>query len=46
MNFRLAVGQGIYFARNAAISLGYTQPDAYRNRHMFLGEFQRENVEF
>jgi len=33
---RCAVGQGIYFARNAAISLSYTQPDANRNRHMFL----------
>ena len=34
----LAVGQGIYFARHASISLGYTSPDAQRLRHMFMGE--------
>jgi hypothetical protein len=34
----IAVGQGIYFAANAAISHGYTHPDAQRLRHMFMGE--------
>ncbi|CAF4587409.1 unnamed protein product [Rotaria sp. Silwood1] len=31
-----AVGQGIYFATQAMISHGYTQPDANRLRHMFM----------
>ncbi|CAF4055298.1 unnamed protein product [Adineta steineri] len=30
------VGQGIYFATQASISDGYTQPDAYKLRHMFM----------
>jgi hypothetical protein len=34
----IAVGQGIYFAAQAAISHGYTHPDAQRLRHMFMGE--------
>ncbi|CAF0740012.1 unnamed protein product [Adineta steineri] len=29
------VGQGIYFATQASISDGYTQPDAHKLRHMF-----------
>lgn len=33
-----AVGQGIYFAREASTSLSYTQPDANKNRHMFMGK--------
>ncbi|CAF0992466.1 unnamed protein product [Rotaria sordida] len=31
-----AAGQGIYFATQAMISHGYTQPDANRLRHMFM----------
>jgi hypothetical protein len=34
----IAVGQGIYFATQAAISHGYTQPDRQKLRHMFMGE--------
>ncbi len=34
----IAVGQGIYFATQAAVSYGYTQPDAQGLRHMFMGE--------
>jgi hypothetical protein len=40
----LAVGQGIYFATQAAISLGYTSPDPQGLRHMFLGEYTRSLI--
>ncbi|CAF1389947.1 unnamed protein product [Adineta steineri] len=30
------VGQGIYFTTQASISDGYTQPDVYKLRHMFM----------
>lgn len=35
--FDIAFGQGIYFARDAATSYGYTHTDARGLRHMFLG---------
>ncbi|CAM4799545.1 unnamed protein product [Rotaria magnacalcarata] len=31
-----SVGQGIYFATQALISHGYTQPDTHKLRHMFM----------
>ncbi|CAF0857782.1 unnamed protein product [Adineta steineri] len=33
---RYAVGQGIYFATDASISLNYTQPSHNNTRHMFM----------
>jgi hypothetical protein len=38
IHLHIAVGQGIYFATQANISLGYTHPDANRLRHMFMGK--------